>query len=169
MNIRWITRMASCGLLLASAGLGAPQQVPKTWDDAAVAALEVPLVNRAYSPVHISSADYYRLPVRQVFKSYPIYASGKEPPGYIDWLMQREPVIVFDPAKLKTEADWIRAGELVFDVPITATPGCSMKSRPCWRINMTPPISSPGLRQRRPTDRRSRLVAARPIPGSVPN
>jgi len=102
--------------------MGAPQQIPKTWDDAVVAALEVPLVNRAYSPVHISSADYYRLPVRQVFKSYPIYAPGKEPSGYIDWLMQREPVIVFDPAKLKTEADWVRAGELVFDAPIRYLP-----------------------------------------------
>ena len=42
MNILWITRMTTRGLLLAtSAGLGAPQQVPKTWDDAAVAALDV--------------------------------------------------------------------------------------------------------------------------------
>ena len=123
MNILWITRMTTRGLLLAtSAGLGAPQQVPKTWDDAAVAALEVPLANRAYSPVHISSADYYRLPVRQVFKSYPIYAPGKEPTGYIDWLKQQEPKIVFDPDRLKSATDWIRAGELVFDAPIRYLP-----------------------------------------------
>jgi hypothetical protein len=114
--------MAYCGLLLASAGLGAPQQAPKTWDDAAVAALEVPLANRAHSPVHISSADYYRLPVRQVFKSYPIYAPGKEPTGYIDWLKQQEPKIVFDPDRLKSATDWIRAGELVFDAPIRYLP-----------------------------------------------
>jgi hypothetical protein len=58
------------------------------------------------------------MPVRPIYKSYPVYAPGKEPPGYLDWLKQQEPEIVFDAAKLKTEADWIRAGELVFDAPI---------------------------------------------------
>jgi hypothetical protein len=75
-----------------------------------------------YSPVHVSAEYYYRMPVRPIYKSYPIYEPGKEPPGYLDWLMQQEPAIVFDPESLKTEADWIRAGELVFDAPINYTP-----------------------------------------------
>ena len=58
------------------------------------------------------------MPVRPIYKSYPIYAPGKEPPGYLERLKQREPEIVFDPASLKTEADWTNAGELVFDAPI---------------------------------------------------
>src|SRR5262245_4920968 len=53
--------------------------------------------------------------VRPIYKSYPIYAPGKEPPGYFERLKQLEPEIVFDPAKLKTETDWIKAGELVFE------------------------------------------------------
>src|SRR5262245_39376135 len=103
-------------------GAGIAPTIPKTWDDAAVAALEVPLANAAYSPVHVSSDIYYRLPVRPVYKSYPIYAPGREPAGYILWLQQQDPEVVFDASTLKTEADWIRAGELVFDAPASFFP-----------------------------------------------
>src|SRR5437762_13873816 len=96
----------------------ASAHIPKTWDDEAVASLEVPLADPRYSPVHVSSDYYYRMPVRPIYKSYPIYAPGKEPPGYLEWLKQQEPEIVFDAAKLKTESDRIRAGELVFNAPI---------------------------------------------------
>src|SRR5262249_48141513 len=34
-----------------------------------------------------------------------------------DWLKQQEPEAAFDASKLKTEADWIRAGEIVFEAP----------------------------------------------------
>ncbi|HEY3135072.1 MAG TPA: hypothetical protein VGL29_03370 [Blastocatellia bacterium] len=91
--------------------------IPKAWDDEAVASLEMPLADPRYSPVHVSSDYYYRMPVRPIYKSYPIYAPGKEPSGYMDWLKQQEPEFAFDADKLKTESDWIRAGELVFDAP----------------------------------------------------
>jgi hypothetical protein len=93
-------------------------QVPKTWDAEAIASIEVALADAQNSPVHISGDYYYRIPVRPVYKSYPVYAPGKEPPGYWEQLRQQEPEVVFDAAKLKTEADWIKAGELVFDAPI---------------------------------------------------
>ena len=96
--------------------------IPKTWDDEAVRALELPLADARYSPVQISSDEYYQMTVRPVYKSYPIYAPGKEPADYLEWLKQQEPEIVFDAAKLKTEADWIRAGELVFDAPRSFRP-----------------------------------------------
>jgi len=39
----------------------------------------------------------------------------------MDWLKQQEPVILWDDKghapPLKTNADWIRAGEIVFDAP----------------------------------------------------
>lgn len=60
----------------------------------------------------------YGIPVRPVYKSYAVYHPSKEPPGYIDWLERQEPQVVFDAAKLQTPADWIAAGELVFDAPI---------------------------------------------------
>jgi hypothetical protein len=97
-------------------------KIPKTWDDGAVAKLEVPLVNAAYSPVHVGSEAYYQLPVRPVYKSYAIYVPGKERDGYIAWLQQQEPEIAFDASTLKTESDWIRAGELVFDAPTQFVP-----------------------------------------------
>ena len=100
------------------AGRNSPPVIPKTWDEQALATVELPLASTGVPPEHISSDYYYRMPVRPIYKSYPIYAPGKEPPGYFDKLKQLEPEVVFDPATLKTEADWIKAGELAFDAPV---------------------------------------------------
>lgn len=55
------------------------------------------------------------------FKTYPIYAPGHEPPGYLNSLQQQDPQILWDDAghrpPLETESDWIKAGEMVFDAP----------------------------------------------------
>jgi hypothetical protein len=112
--------LASLGFRVAT-GPGFQPNVPRTWDDQEMSALEVPLADPAGSPKHIPAAYYYRIPVRPIYKSYPIYSPGHEPPGYMDWLKQREPEIVWDDAghrpRLQTEADWIKAGEMVFDAP----------------------------------------------------
>jgi hypothetical protein len=63
---------------------------------------------------------------RPIFKSYPVYAPGHEPPGYFDWLKQQEPQVIWGidsggkshTPMLATEADWIKAGEMVFNAPI---------------------------------------------------
>lgn len=93
--------------------------IPRLWDDAEMAALQLPLVDSIASPKQISSDYYYRIPVRTIYKNYPVYTPGKEPAGYLEWLKQQEPQSAFDTNALKTEADWIRAGELVFDSPIS--------------------------------------------------
>ena len=89
-------------------------QVPKNWDDAEIARHEIPLADPAASPKHVSADYYYRIPVRPIYKGYPVYAPGHEPSGYMDWLKQQEPVVVWDDRgnapPLKTEGDWIRAG-----------------------------------------------------------
>jgi hypothetical protein len=99
--------------------------VPRVWEDNAIATLEVPLANPAGSPKHISSDFYYRIPVRPIYKTYPVYAPGREPQGYMDWLKQREPEIVWDDdghkPRLTSESDWIAAGEAIFDAPIYYT------------------------------------------------
>ena len=92
-------------------------ETPKTWEAPAIASIEVPLANSRYSPTHISADYYYKIPARRVYKSYPVYAPGKEPADYLQWLKQQEPSVVFDPAQLKSELDWINAGELVFEAP----------------------------------------------------
>jgi mono/diheme cytochrome c family protein len=104
--------------------------IPKTWDDAAMASLEVPLADPVGSPKHVSADYYYKIPVRPIYKQYPWYAPGHEPPGYIDWLKQQEPEIIWGEDKngpkhappLKTEADWIRAGEIVCHASIDFLP-----------------------------------------------
>lgn len=92
--------------------------IPKTWEDEAFKGYEVPLAMAAASPTHVSADFYYRMAVRKIYKSYPVYAPGKEPPGYLEWLKQQEPEIAFDVSKLKTENDWIKAGEIVFNAPV---------------------------------------------------
>ena len=63
----------------------------------------------------MSAAEYYALKVRPIYRSYPMYASGRDPAGYIESLKQKEPEIVFDLSKLRTKEDWIPAGKLVFE------------------------------------------------------
>ncbi len=96
--------------------------IPKTWDDAEIAALEIPLANPIGSPKQVSADYYYRVPVRPIYKSYPVYAAGHEPTGYLESLKQKDPIIYWDDKghapTLETEADWINAGEAVFDAPI---------------------------------------------------
>src|SRR5262252_738785 len=98
-------------------------EIPKTWDDAEIARHEIPLADPAASPptrvVRLLLPD----PVRPIYKGYPVYAPGHEPSGYMDWLKQQDPVIVWDDGvrgpPLQTEADWIRAGAMVFEAPIS--------------------------------------------------
>jgi hypothetical protein len=85
------------------------QPIPKTWDDQAIATLEIPLADPVGSPKHVSADYYYRIPVAPIYKSYPVYAPGHEPPGYMDWLKQQEPEILWNDAghapPLQTDAD----------------------------------------------------------------
>src|SRR5664279_4933802 len=112
--------------LLTLVAVGSGQEfrpeIPKVWDDAASAGFEVPLAKRDRSPRHLSSSEYYALKVRPIYKTYPMYEPGKESAGYLEWLKQQEPEIVFDPAKLKTKADWIAAGKLVFEEDVLMFP-----------------------------------------------
>jgi hypothetical protein len=88
--------------------------IPRVWDEHAIEALELP---RA-APVtihHLPAEYYYSIPERQIWKSYPVYAPGREPKGYWAWLQKQEPAQAVDWSKLKTKADWIKAGSLVFD------------------------------------------------------
>ena len=112
-------------LLMVAAGRGQVPSpdfhpaIPRAWDDDKLASLEVPLANPLGSPKHISADYYYRIPVRPIYKGYPVYGPNHEPSGYMDWLQKQEPVILWDDRghapPLKSEADWIRAGQMVFD------------------------------------------------------
>jgi hypothetical protein len=89
--------------------------IPRAWDDKAVHGLEVPLAQRDRSPLYMSAEQYYKLKVRPIYRSYPVYAKGREPAGYLESLKQKDPEIIFDPSRLHTKEDWIAAGKLVFE------------------------------------------------------
>ncbi len=79
--------------------------VPKVWDDAVMQHLELPLSRPEYSPKHVSETFYYQIPVRPIYKSYPVYHPDREPKGYVDWLRTQDPELLWDAAKLKTRED----------------------------------------------------------------
>src|SRR5580704_10043259 len=86
---------------LALAGMGAAQtfhpDIPRAWDDKAVERLEVPLAQRDRSPRYLTAEEYYAQEVRTIYRSYPVYAAGREPAGYFENLKQKEPeIVVFD-------------------------------------------------------------------------
>lgn len=122
--------------------------IPRTWDDQAMQSLELPLADRAASPKHVSSDYYYRIPVRPIYRSYPVYHPDKEPPGYLNSLEGREPEITFDPSKLKTEEDWIKAGEIVFEAPIEFVSAGQLFSgvrKPAWYEKNQVPVTKDGV------------------------
>jgi len=113
--------MACLRVLLFGAALAAGAlaqtfhpNIPRAWDDHDVPGFELPLVLPDRSPRYLSEAEYYSLEVMPIYRGYPVYAPGREPAGYLDALKQKEPEIAFDPAKLRTQEDWIRAGQIVF-------------------------------------------------------
>ena len=63
--------------------------IPKAWDDKAVDALEVPLAQRDRSPRYMSTEEYYNLKVRPIYRSYAVYAKGREPAGYLEKILRQ--------------------------------------------------------------------------------
>jgi len=92
--------------------------IPRIWNNEALKNWELPMANPAYSVEPVSEEFYYALPERVIYKTYPVYHPDYEPEGYWEWLHVQEAQIVFDASQLKTEDDWIKAGELLFDYPI---------------------------------------------------
>ncbi len=138
-----------------------PRSIPQAWDEGTIVNLQLPLADPKHSPVEVSWEYYYRIPRRPIYKSYPVYAPGSEPPGYLEWLKQQEPEVIWgiDPQgvshapPLVTEADWIRAGELVFDAPIaydsdpwgSSVVGVDDVRDPAWYAAIETPVSVGGV------------------------
>lgn len=128
MSLTNSLQLLLASVLLCRIGFAAPfePQIPRVWNDSELDSMELPLaknVQREYAPAHY----YYRIPVRPIYKSYPVYHPDKEPVGYFESLQKQDPQLLWDDRriqpKLETEADWIAAGELVFDAPIIFSPG----------------------------------------------
>ena len=88
--------------------------IPKVWDEAALADWATPVAGLNLRPTHISAKEYYSLPVEEL-RTYPVYFPGREPDGYWDMLQRVGPKPLIEPSELQTQADWIEAGRKVFD------------------------------------------------------
>lgn len=87
--------------------------IPRVWDEAALADWATPLAGLGAPPTHMAAAEYYSLP-EESLRSYPVYMPGREPDGYWDTILSVGPQPLIEPATLRSEADWIAAGERVF-------------------------------------------------------
>jgi len=88
--------------------------IPTTWDEAALVDWATPLAGLNVRPTHISSKEYYSLPIENL-RTYPVYFPSREPEGYWQMLQHVGPKPLIEPEKLKTETDWIEAGRIVFE------------------------------------------------------
>lgn len=112
----------------ADASVRAVVAIPRTWDERALATQELPNALTGAPTVPVSADFYYAVPVRTVYRTYPIYVPGLEPEGYTNMLLETEPEIVMGPGDSAgayvdwTEEDWVRAGEEVFRTPLRSFP-----------------------------------------------
>ena len=87
---------------------------PRLWTDEALKGWALPIAGVNAAPNFYREAEYYAAPVDEV-RTYPVYVQGREPAGYREWMRKQGPQPLIEPAKLRTEADWLAAGRDVFD------------------------------------------------------
>ena len=82
--------------------------------------IDLPLATSFVTPRYPSASYYYSIPELVIYKSYPSRPpSGMSEGQYLDWVGKQEPEIAFHSERLRTQQDWIRAGELVFYAPMS--------------------------------------------------
>src|SRR5215472_3822741 len=110
MRINWAVAFLS---ISAAASVSA-QEVPRTWSEGALGDWATPVAGLNVRPGHLSEKDYYAFPTENL-RTYPVYYPGREPEGYWEMLQHVGPKPLIEPERMKTEADWIKAGRRVFD------------------------------------------------------
>jgi hypothetical protein len=121
-------------LTLTAVACSGQTVIPKVWDDAAMSRLDLPLATPAATPRYPPAAYYYSIPELVIYKSYPSRPpAGMTEDQYLDWIRKQEPEIAFHPERLRTQEDWIRAGELVFYAPMSLTTAGARAGRNQWR------------------------------------
>ena len=92
-------------------------------------------------PQYIISAEaYYKLPVRTIWKTYPVYHPDKAPPDYIEWLRSQAPEQIANPT-----------GEELYEAPmVIGSIGARPPSDPpylhdkAWFDKVNPPLTREG-------------------------
>lgn len=104
----------------AAVGVRTQTAVPRIWDDAALAEWATPVAALGVRPGHFSEAEYYGAPGDNL-RTYPVYHPDDEPPGYWEWLQKQKPSPLVDASRIRSDGDWIAAGERAFrdlDAPL---------------------------------------------------
>ncbi|HSF22891.1 MAG TPA: hypothetical protein VLE20_01605 [Blastocatellia bacterium] len=97
--------------------------VPRIWDAKQLATWATPVAGVNTTPNFYTEEEYYAAPVDNL-RTYPVYHPDFEPKGYREWMIKQGTQPMIEPARLKTERDWIEAGRRVFeglDFPVTRT------------------------------------------------
>ncbi|HEX5051692.1 MAG TPA: hypothetical protein VFZ65_07975 [Planctomycetota bacterium] len=91
-----------------------PVTVPRIWDAERLRDWALPLAGLGEAPGFLAPERYYALPVDDL-RTYPVYHPAREPKGYRDELLRRGPSPLIEPGRLHTRADWLAAGQRVFE------------------------------------------------------
>lgn len=94
--------------------------IPITWELAEIKRFHLQPPDSTVSVAYANEEYYNALPEHIIYKTYPVYIQELAPVNYLDSLRQLEPEIAFDLTKIKTQEDWIKAGELVFNWPVAS-------------------------------------------------
>src|SRR5438270_11457105 len=104
-------KLTTVALVLSTAAIAA--EVPKTWDERALADWATPVAGLNVRPGHFSEREYYAAPVDNL-RTYPVYDPDREPAGYWDALQRKAPEPLIEIGKLRSPAGWILAVKRVF-------------------------------------------------------
>lgn len=99
---------------VSSARSGNGVAVPKSWNDVGLSDWATPLALVNLRPGNFTEAELDKVPVYELYRSYPAYYPGREPADYWQWLQSRKPELLINRAALRTEHDWRIAGQRVF-------------------------------------------------------
>jgi mono/diheme cytochrome c family protein len=112
---RWLLAVFSIAAVAIVLGAKRPweRRIPRVWDEPALADWATPLAGLNERPTHMSAAEYYAIPEENL-RTYPVYMPALEPEGYWSSILRAGPQPLIEPAKLRTDEDWVAAGKKVF-------------------------------------------------------
>lgn len=111
----------------ASAACLPQSSIPQTWDEKAIATLELPSVLTGKPVEHVGPEFYRSVAPTTVYRTYPVYVPDRAPEGYFASLLKADPEVLFDSDEGNerdhwTNEEWIRSGRAVFDWPVEFRP-----------------------------------------------
>jgi hypothetical protein len=89
-------------------------EIPRVWSEEALSTWATPIAGLNARPGHFAEAEYYQAPIDN-YRTYPVYAPGREPAGYWEMLQKVGAKPLIDASKLRSKSDWIGAGRAVFE------------------------------------------------------